>query len=147
LGNSAINLLMIVIISQHSSVVGDNCRHPRVGPKLREPVARTEPAHGPINITVAELAGGTALGAPLRGLFCFSVAGGRHGAALRRAQQACVKLVPSLAVRGKLTGNPLPYNLIPTGRRAPFSLSGVANQAPLCSRLQNFLQITFPCLI
>jgi len=58
---------MIIIISQHSSVVGDSCRHPRAGPKLPEPVPRTEPAYGPVNIAVAELAGSTALGAPRRG--------------------------------------------------------------------------------
>jgi hypothetical protein len=50
LGNSAINLLMIVIISQHSSVVDDNFGYPRVGPKLREPVPLTatnkHDAHG-----------------------------------------------------------------------------------------------------
>jgi hypothetical protein len=87
LGNSAINLLTIAIIGQHSSVVDDN---PRVGPKLREPVTRTEPPHGPVNITVAELTGSTALRAPLRGLFCFPVADGRHGAALRRARSKLV---------------------------------------------------------
>jgi hypothetical protein len=83
LGNSAINLLMIVIISQHTSVVGGNCGHPRVGPKLCEPVPGTEPAYGPVHIAVAELAGSTALGAPRRGLFRFSVGGGSHDAALR----------------------------------------------------------------
>jgi hypothetical protein len=83
LGNSAINLLMIVIISQHSSVVDDNFGYPRVGPKLREPMPRTEPAHGAVNIAIAELAGATALGAPRREFFCFSVAEGSHDAALR----------------------------------------------------------------
>jgi hypothetical protein len=90
---------MIIVISQYSSVAGDRCRHPRVGPKLREPVPRTEPAHDPVNITVAELAGSTALRAPLRGLFCFAeLAGstfcfsvdGRHGAAHRRARSKLV---------------------------------------------------------
>jgi hypothetical protein len=83
LGNSAINLLMIVIISQHSSVVDDNFGYPRVGPKLREPVPRTEPAHGAVNIAIAELAGATALGTPQREVFCFSIADGSHDAALR----------------------------------------------------------------
>src|SRR5262249_22964270 len=74
---------MIIIINQHASAVGNNWRHPRVGPKLREPVPRTEPAHGPVNIAVAELGGIIALGAPRCGL-CFSGADGSHGAALRR---------------------------------------------------------------
>jgi hypothetical protein len=60
---------MIIIISQPSFVVGDNCRHPHIGPKLREPVPRTEPAHGPVNIPIAELAESPALGASRRGLF------------------------------------------------------------------------------
>ena len=82
-GSNAISLLMITAMSQRSSVAGDRCQHPRVGPKLREPVPCTEPAHDPVNITVAELAGSTALGAPRRGLFRFSVGGGSHDAALR----------------------------------------------------------------
>jgi hypothetical protein len=57
---------------------------------LPEPVSRTEPVHGAVNAAITELTGSTALGAPRRDLFCFSVADGSHGAALRRARSKLV---------------------------------------------------------
>src|SRR5262249_15394161 len=81
-----------------------------------------KPAHGPVNITLAELTG-------IARLRLF----GRRRPSWRspppRTQQACVKLAPSFPVAWKLAGNWLPYNLITTGRWAPFSFSGVADQA------------------